>query len=437
MTSPQTTSLAASIRQLACITLALSAATTAASAQSLADRVSRAADGAVQFTFAARPGVCGNGRTFISIDSHSFLGSYSGSDAMRRDQCEPGPVRVVLTRADREIVDLETYVGPPSPMQGVTNIGAVPAREAADYLLSLAAKLEGRPGKDAIFPAMLADSAETSSALLAIGRDKNRPGETRRSAISWLARRVDQRTVSGAERVSAALVQIARDANDNQSVREQAVSVLSRLDGGEGIPALMELSRNAEDAWLARKAISALARSGDPRSREFLRTAARRTDLPEDTRVIVIRGIGHDYATSQDAEFLRGLYPTLTEENAKESVVSSLAEIGGVENTRWLLTLVRNEKEPSKVRRRALSSAQKAGAPTADLLKLYDSAGDAQLKQTLIGLYAQSGERQAMDKLITIAKSEEDRSLRRRAISSLSKSDDPRVKQALQEIVEK
>ena len=430
--------LAASIRAIACIAAALSAAHAPAFAQSLADRVSRASDGALQFRFAARPGVCGDGRTFISIDSHSMYGSFSGSpDAMRRDHCEAGPVRVVLTRADRDIVKLETFVGQSDTASSVSDLGVVPARDAADYLLSLAARLEGRPGKDAIFPAMLADSSDTDAALLALGRDKSRPRETRRSALSWLARRGEHRTPAAAEGARSALVQIARDANDNQSVREQAVSAMSRFEGGDGIPALIQLSSGTEDPWLTKKAISVLARSGDPRSRDFLKAAARRSDLPEDIRVVVIRGIGREYATGQDAEFLRGLYAALTGEDAKESVLISLGEIGSMENARWLLTLVRNEQEPVKLRRRALAAAEKAGAPTAELLKLYDATSDPQLKQTLIGLYAKSGERDAIDKLIAVAKADEDRSLRRRAISILSKSDDPRAKQVLQEIVER
>lgn len=429
--------LAARVRRVACISMALASAAAPALAQSLADRVSRAPDGAVQFTFAARPGVCGNGRSFISLDSHAFFGSYSGSDVMRREQCEAGPVRVVLTRADRAVVDVNTYVGPTGATQGVTDLGVAPAREAADYLLTLAAKLDGRPGKDAIVPAMLADSAETDAALLAIARDKNRPRETRRSALSWLGRSAEQRGSAPADRVTGALVEIAKDGSDNQSVREQALSVLSRMEHGDGIPALIELSRGTQDGWLAKKSFSAIARSGDPRTREFLRTAAKRDDISDEIRGIAIRGIGREYATSEDAQFLRGLYAGLTSDDARESVIASLAEIGGVENSRWLLTIVRNEQEQSELRRRALTGAQKAGISTAELVKLYEASADPQLKQTLIGLYAQSGEREATDKLLSIARAEEDRSLRRRAISSLSKSEDPKVKKALQDIVER
>jgi hypothetical protein len=52
-------------------------------------------------------------------------------------------------------------------------------------------------------------------------------------------------------------------------------------------------------------------------------------------------------------------------------------------------------------------------------------------------LYGSSSESVATDKLISIARSDTDRTLRRRSISRLSKSDDPRVKQVLQEIVER
>ena len=43
----------------------------------------------------------------------------------------------------------------------------------------------------------------------------------------------------------------------------------------------------------------------------------------------------------------------------------------------------------------------------------------------------------AVDKLLSIIKSEENLSVRRRAISQLSRSEDPRIKQALQDLVMK
>ncbi len=421
------------------VAAALLAAASNTAAQSLAQRITSAPDGLVQFSYAARAGVCGNGRTYISTGPNSYIGSFYGnmSDIARTDPCTNGPVRVVLNRAGREVIDVHTYVGPLDKTAGSTDLGTVPARDAAEYLLSLAAKTDGRPGRDAILPAMIADSAAVSAQLLVIARDQSRPRETRQSAISWLGRESEERANGGSSRMAAALADIARDATDNQQVRQSAMNVLSRLDRGDGIPALIDISRGTTDVWLAKQSMATLARSGDPRARTYLRTAAARADIGEDIRAAALRGIGREYATSEDASFLRSLYPKLTTDNQREAVVSALAEMGGAENVRWLGSLVRDESAPIKDRRRALQTLVHAGASSADLIALYDASRDQQLKESLINAFVQNGDKASIDKLITIAKTEEDRTLRRRSISSLSRSEDPRVKALLQELVER
>src|SRR5213083_767145 len=104
-------------------------------AQSLARRVSSAPEGRVQFSFAARPGICGNGRSYIQTGPNSYSGSWVGSfdDARRTDPCVGGPVRVVLDRADRAVISLQTYVGPPNVEQGTTDLGTVRPEDAVDY----------------------------------------------------------------------------------------------------------------------------------------------------------------------------------------------------------------------------------------------------------------------------------------------------------------
>jgi hypothetical protein len=84
---------------------------------------------------------------------------------------------------------------------------------------------------------------------------------------------------------------------------------------------------------------------------------------------------------------------------------------------------------------RRSSSSTFTGAPIVDLVKLYDTTTDPSMKETLIGLYIRNGEKPAIDKLLSIVKGEESLSVRRHAISQLSRSEDPRVKQALQDIV--
>src|SRR6185503_6681966 len=109
-------------------------------------------------------------------------------------------------------------------------------------------------------------------------------------------------------RAADAMVAIPRDEGDIHQVRQQALSVLGRLEHGAGIPALVELSKQQGYTWLAKESISALSRSGDPRARDFLRTAILRTDLSDDVMERVIQSLGREYSTAQDAALLRQAY---------------------------------------------------------------------------------------------------------------------------------
>lgn len=405
--------------------------------QSIANRVSSAPDGRVQFTFAARPGICGNGRSYIQTGPNSYNGTFYGNynDAVRMDPCVPGPVRVVIDRADKQPLSIQTYVGPAdSTLRGVTDLGHYRAQDAADYLLSLAGSADGRAGRDALLPAMLADSANTAAALVSISKNTSLPRETRRSALSYMGRSTDgMQTIPTS--VTDPILAIAKDETDNQSVRQQALSVLGRLDHGAGIPSLITLSQQNQSNWLAKESMSTLSRSGDPRARQYLRSAVRRTDLPNEVLTVALRSLGQDYATAQDAALLREVYPTLKTDRSREAVFSALTDIGGAENMKWMLKMAENGNEPLTMRRRALDAASRAGAPIGDLIKLYDTTTDPSMKETLIGIYIRNGERASVDKLLSIVKGEENLSLRRRTVTRLAGSEDPRIKQALAELV--
>jgi HEAT repeat protein len=416
---------------LAALVVAISASASSAHGQSLANKIASAGDRSVQFSFPARPGVCGDGRTYISTGSGNFYGSFSSNTA---DQCQAGPVRIVLDLADRNVVALRTYVGALSPTVdlGVSNLGAVTSAEAADYLLGIASRADGRVGHDAIFAALLGDNVDATSRLLDIGRDQNRPLETRRAALSGLGRS----DAPQLDKIGAALVQIATNENDVQDVRKQALAVLSRLDHGAGIQPLVQLASGNMSSWIGQESLRVLSGSGDPRAREFLRTTSQRTDLPDEYQAVAIRGLGRNYVTGQDANLLRALYPRLTGERSRDAVLASLSNLGGTENVQWLMGVVRDEKLTPEVRRRALGYLSRAGATTPALLSLYDPTPDPQLRGELINIYSRLADKPATDKLVWIARNEQNSQLKRRAIQALSRSSDPSTRQALADIVE-
>lgn len=409
---------------------------TGTAAQSLSARVDAAAPGHVQFSFAARPGVCGNGRSYIQTAPGSFTGSFNTSinETLRMDPCEPGPVRVILDRANREIIAVQTYVGPASALPPNTDLGRVSAQQATDYLLDLAARSEGRVGRDAIFPATLADSASIMDGLVRVARNQALPRETRSSALTHIGRS-SERVHTIPPSVVETLVFVARDESDNLNVRKQAITVLGRLEHGSGIPQLVELARQSTSTWLARESMSVLASSGDPRARAYLRSAVQRDDLSEDALAVAIRALGQHFSTQQDAALLRSLYLRLRSEKSRDAVLTAVADVGGTANVKWLIDLARNETETVARRRKAVENAARAGAPVTELIRLYDSVSDHALKEALVTIYARGGERAAIDKLIAITRTETNVNVRRRAIAALANSDDPKVKEALKDLI--
>lgn len=418
--------------QMLAAAAALGALGSSVHAQSLADRVANASSARVQFTFAARADVCGNGRSFIQVARDSWYGSFNDGD--HREACAAGPIRVLLDRAGHEIVSLSTFAGPvPASTDGVTNLGTVPARAAAEFLLGLAERGDGRVSRDAVFPAVLADSVDVSPRLLALARNRNAARETRRSAISWLGRSLDDRE-RAVKDVTDALVQIARDPDDNRAVRQQALRTLARLDHGAGTAALTELARDSQHQWLSREALTVLNATGDPRARHHLRDVVRRAELPDDVLVAAIRGLGGEYATGEDIGVLRATYSKLPGDRSREAAISAIATFGGSDNVRWLLALARNGDQPMNTRRRAIQHATRVGAPILEIVKIYDETTDKQMKEAVINALVESGERAATDKLMQIARTDEFPSMRLKAINALSRSPDERVKKFLSDL---
>jgi hypothetical protein len=331
-------------------------------AQTLERRVNAVNDGAVQFHFAARTGVCGDGRSFIRSEEDGFYGSWS-SDGMRSEVCGAGPVRVVISKAGRDVVKIDAYAGPlQADAAAGQDLGAVGAREAVSYLLGLASSLEGRPAREAVFPAMLADSASVTPQLLAMLKDQSKTRDIRRATMSWLARRRNENGGVGAAAVSKALEVVVRDRNESESLRQTALSTISGFNRGEGIPTLLAFAADNE-AWLAKQATQTLSRSGDPRARAFTRDAVRNNALPDETRVAAIQGLGNEYATPADLKLLREVYGTLDNDRARDAVISTLSTAGGRENTDWLLALASSPTETTQRRRRVLSLLGRSDDP--------------------------------------------------------------------------
>jgi hypothetical protein len=223
-------------------------------AQGLAQRVRAVKDGTVRLSFAAREGVCSRGPGSITIMDKDEVEEWESD-------CEGGPVRVSLRMRGGRVSDSDTYVGGRwrAGQTDVTDLGLVPAKEAADLMLALAPEASDDDGGELVTAATLADSAVVWPQLLRMARDERIREETRRQAVFWLGQ------AAGAE-ATKGLDSIAGGSDGNLEIRKQAVFALSQRPADEGVPVLIRIARTNRHPEVRKSALFWLGQSEDPRA---------------------------------------------------------------------------------------------------------------------------------------------------------------------------
>ena len=242
------------MRRRISILLSLVALPAASAAQTLPQRVAALGEGGLRLSFAARPGVCGNGGHSITIVSDDDGRSEWESD------CAPGPVRVSLRVRGGRVQDAHTYVGGRwrPAAAGTTDLGALPAGRAAAELLALAEQ-SGPDTDELVTAATLADSAVIWPTLLRMARRTELPLETRRKAVFWLGQAAGEAATRG-------LDSLAGDGDGDLEVRKEAVFALSQRPADEGVPVLIRIARTSPHPELRKSALFWLGQSEDPRA---------------------------------------------------------------------------------------------------------------------------------------------------------------------------
>jgi HEAT repeat protein len=237
------------------------------------------------------------------------------------------------------------------------------------------------------------------------------------------------------DETSRILLNAVRNDPDKE-VREQAVFWLSQVPGEETVAALDSILQDPKsDPEIQEKAIFALSQHRSPRAAAILRAYAERRDRPTDLREKAIFWLGQR-RSAENEQFLKDLYKKLENDDLKEKVIFSLSQMGGADNYRWLMDIALNTRENIELRKKALFWAgQGRSVDVADLVRLYDSMNDREMKEQLIFVYSQRREEAALDKLFQIGKNDPDRELRKKAIFWIGQSRSPRAAQYLQDLI--
>lgn len=371
----------------------------AADAQTIAQRVASVRDGKVRMTYASRPDLCGWGhgistkRSFDNGSTRSWSDD-SNEDVAFDDDCSTGPVRLVITKRGGEIDQIRASIGGRWRANSrTTDIGHVSTREATDYLFGVAAS-GARAAEKAIFPTTLADSVNVIQPLYDIGRNESRDKDVRDQAVFWLSQQPEERAVDLLENI----LKTAR----SQDIRDKAIFGLSQHRSGKGFP--------------------------------ILRAYAEDRQQPDDLRGKAIFWLGQRKGTERH-DYLRGLYTRLESEDLKDKVIFAMSQQKDDASMKWLVDLALNSREPMDMRKKALFWAGQTGNSAESLTSMYDRMREPDLKEHMVFVLSQRRERVATDKLMSIARSDPDRDLRKKAMFWLGQSRDPRVSAFLADII--
>jgi len=269
---------------------------------------------------------------------------------------------------------------------------------------------------------------------------------------------------SGTEQSVNDLLDVAKNDPD-ASVQSDAISQLGRSSfASVNSQVLLQLFNSAGEERTRQAVLSALRSRGGAESRAVLRSIIERSDLPERMRSqaisqLVNSSASYTWSTSsrtptpsgqavsrsvnselgleeEDAAFLRSLYPKTDSRTIKSAIISALGRSGGSTNDQWLMNLVKSSSEESSLRREALSRIRSLSVE--DLGRLYDALTEREFRNTIVNQLASNEENKATDKLIEIAKTSTDPSVRRQAVQALyRRKDDPKAVAYLRELVER
>jgi HEAT repeat protein len=236
------------------------------------------------------------------------------------------------------------------------------------------------------------------------------------------------------------LLDVVRN-DPSTNVKKKAIFWLGQVDSDKSAQALEQLLKSSVSEQLRAEAIFALMQQNNPRGQVAVRAVAEDATASPELRERAVFWLGQR-RSAENAQYLRGLFarlssgaPSTSSDAVQQKILFSLSQMQGEGNDRWLMEVASDPKYSVAIRKQAIFSAGQTGVSTTELSALYTKLTDRQLKEQLIWVMSEKGDGVAVERLMSIAKSDPDRELRKKAIFWLGQMNDPRVKQFLIDII--
>ena len=287
-------------------------------AQSLGRQIDRVREGTVRLTYAARPGLCGDGReTIRSGPAVIVLPNMFGYGRSDINVCFTGPVRVAIRHSNGETISYRVHVGGRwSAEDDATDLGIVSAPDAARYLLDQATRTNGRNSEYALAAAVFADSIDLVPDLARIARNDQFQRELRQRAVFWIGSYDDEAS-------TRTLHELASESRLDDEIRGSAIIALGRDDiSDDDVAWLRSLYPNVSEK-LRDNIFLAVSRSDSPRASRWLSSVVTDDHETEHAREQAMFWLGQGRSPTQD---LVGLYDHLSDASLRKHYTFVLSQ---------------------------------------------------------------------------------------------------------------
>jgi HEAT repeat protein len=214
--------------------------------------------------------------------------------------------------------------------------------------------------------------------------------------------------------------------SDNEEIKMLALNGIKNTDPERAIPLLEGILNATNSLSLKKRALFILAGINQPRAHQILLGYAKGSGNP-DLQLEAIRYIAANSNKQTTGAELMQIYQSSSDTDVKLAVIGALRSSGDRSN---LFTIASDNSFPTVVRTSALNGLSGILGP-AEVWTLYEKETNKDLKLQMVSLF---GSMQALDQLSRIVKTEKDPEVRRRAVRSLGNMKSDKTGQMLVDV---